>query len=100
MELFIWSRFHGDYAKDIPTANNFSGEVTVKTPSFVAQPGDVVVFNEDFGSGAGHTAIVLNGNADGNVMQFTRIKIGMVAALTRQKLRNVSRMIMKLKCGL
>ncbi|MBL0846911.1 MULTISPECIES: CHAP domain-containing protein [Mammaliicoccus] len=63
---------HGDYAKDIPTANNFSGEATVykNSPSFVAKPGDIVVFNGDFGSGAGHTAIVLNGNADGNLMQF------------------------------
>lgn len=63
---------HGDYAKDIPTANDFSGEATVykNTPSFVAQPGDVVVFNDSYGSGAGHTAIVLNGNADGNLMQF------------------------------
>nr|WP_263313524.1 CHAP domain-containing protein [Mammaliicoccus sp. Marseille-Q6498] len=63
---------HGAYAKDIPTANDFSGEATVykNTPSFVAKPGDVVVFNEDFGSGAGHTAIVTNGNADGNLMKF------------------------------
>ncbi len=63
---------HGDYAKDIPTENDFTGEATVykNTPSFVAKPGDIVVFNEDYGSGAGHTAIVLNGNADGNLNQF------------------------------
>ncbi|MGW7996701.1 CHAP domain-containing protein [Staphylococcus xylosus] len=62
----------GDYAKDIPEENNFIGEATVyeNTPDFKATAGDIVVFNENYGEGAGHTAIVTNGNYDGNYLQF------------------------------
>lgn len=62
----------GDYAKDIPTENNFDGEATVhkSTEGFKAQKGDIVVFNENYGGGAGHTAIVTNGNEDGNYQKF------------------------------
>lgn len=62
----------GDYAKDIPTENNFEGEATVykNTYDFKAKPGDIVVFNENYGNGAGHTAIVTDANYDGNYMKF------------------------------
>lgn len=59
-------------AKDIPYANNFSGEATIykNTPTFEAKPGDVVVFSGRYGGGFGHTAIVLDGNYDGKLMKF------------------------------
>lgn len=49
-------------AADIPTWNNFDGEATVykNSPSFLAQPGDVVVFNRSYGQGYGHVGIVLS----------------------------------------
>ncbi|MEL3712420.1 CHAP domain-containing protein, partial [Staphylococcus borealis] len=58
--------------KDIPYANNFSGEATIykNTPTFEAKPGDVVVFSGRYGGGFGHTAIVLDGNYDGKLMKF------------------------------
>ena len=62
----------GDYAKDIPEENNFIGEAQVyeNTEDFKATAGDIVVFNDAYGNGAGHTAIVTNGNYDGNYTQF------------------------------
>ncbi|MBU0437065.1 CHAP domain-containing protein [Staphylococcus succinus] len=62
----------GDYAKEIPTKNNFDGEATVykNSATFEAKAGDIVVFNEEFGNGAGHTAIVTDGNYDGNHYKF------------------------------
>lgn len=62
----------GAYAKQIPFANDFTGEATVykNTPEFKAKAGDIVVFNDNYGKGAGHTAIVTNGNADGNYYKF------------------------------
>lgn len=40
-------------AADIPTWNNFTGEATVyeNTLSFLAKPGDVVIFNRNYGGG-------------------------------------------------
>ncbi|MEB6231377.1 SH3 domain-containing protein [Mammaliicoccus sciuri] len=56
----------GASAKDIPfnTENkaNFKKEATVyeNTPSFKAQPGDLVVFDEKYGQGDGHVAWVIS----------------------------------------
>lgn len=52
--------------------NDFSGKAVVynNTEKFKAQPGDIVVFNGNYGGGYGHVAIVLNGNYDGNLMKF------------------------------
>ena len=49
-------------AADIPTWNNFKGEATIyeNTLSFQAQPGDLVIFNRNYGQGYGHVAIVLS----------------------------------------
>ncbi|PNZ17391.1 SH3 domain-containing protein [Staphylococcus succinus] len=65
----------GDSAKDIPFENNFDGLATVyeNTIDFKAQEGDIVVFNENYGAGHGHVAVVLNGNYDGNYMQFVSL---------------------------
>ncbi len=59
-------------AADIPNANNFDGEAVIypNTPSFKAEPGDVVIFNRSYGCGYGHVAIVTNGNIDGNYNTF------------------------------
>ncbi|VED60498.1 SH3 domain-containing protein [Staphylococcus simulans] len=59
-------------AADIPNANNFDGEAVIypNTPSFKAEPGDVVIFNRSYGGGYGHVAIVTNGNIDGNYNTF------------------------------
>ncbi|HHO1182440.1 TPA: CHAP domain-containing protein, partial [Staphylococcus aureus] len=59
-------------AKDIPYANNFNSEAKIyhNTPTFKAEPGDLVVFSGRFGGGYGHTAIVLNGDYDGKLMKF------------------------------
>ena len=50
-------------AADIPDPkwNNFDGEATVyqNTPSFLALPGDLVIFNRNYGNGYGHVGIVL-----------------------------------------
>lgn len=52
----------GAGAADIPTANNFSGKATIynNTPSFLAQPGDLVIFPRSFGNGYGHVAWVVS----------------------------------------
>lgn len=49
-------------AADIPTWNNFTNEATVyeNTQSFQALPGDVVIFNRNYGNGYGHVGIVLS----------------------------------------
>ena len=51
----------GAGAADIPTHNNFKGEATVheNTKSFLAKPGDLVVFNRNYGGGYGHVSIVV-----------------------------------------
>ena len=51
----------GNGAADIPTHNNFKGEATVheNTKSFLAKPGDLVVFNRNYGGGYGHVSIVV-----------------------------------------
>lgn len=65
----------GDSAKDIPFENNFDslGTVYENTVDFKAQEGDIVVFNSNYGAGHGHVAVVLNGNYDGNYMQFVSL---------------------------
>lgn len=52
----------GNGAIDIPTHNNFDGEATVyeNTKSFKAEPGDMVVFNANYGQGYGHVAWVIS----------------------------------------
>lgn len=62
-----WQKLYGHNlqgagAADIPTANNFSGKATIynNTPSFLAQPGDLVIFPRSFGNGYGHVAWVLS----------------------------------------
>ena len=79
---FYWNyltggRLAGFSAKNIPTANNFTGLATVyeNTPSFKAQEGDIVVFNGNYGGGHGHVAIVTNGNYDGNYMKFQSLDL-------------------------
>ena len=51
----------GNGAADIPTHNDFKGEATVheNTKSFLAKPGDLVVFNRNYGGGYGHVSIVV-----------------------------------------
>ena len=51
----------GAGAADIPTHNNLKGEATVyeNTKSFLAKPGDLVVFNRNYGGGYGHVSIVV-----------------------------------------
>ena len=51
----------GNGAADILTHNNFKGEATVheNTKSFLAKPGDLVVFNRNYGGGYGHVSIVV-----------------------------------------
>lgn len=51
----------GEGAADIPNENNFKGEATVynNTPEFLAKPGDLVVFNRNYGGGFGHVAWVI-----------------------------------------
>lgn len=52
----------GEGAKDIPTWNNFSGKATVykNTESFLAQPGDLVIWGSQMGNGYGHVAWVVS----------------------------------------
>lgn len=52
----------GDGAIDIPSHNNFDNEATVyeNTKSFKAEPGDMVVFNANYGQGYGHVAWVIS----------------------------------------
>ncbi|MDW4350770.1 SH3 domain-containing protein [Staphylococcus saprophyticus] len=56
----------GEGAADIPNKNNFKGEATVhqNTPSFLAQPGDLVVFGPKYGGGYGHVAWVIEATLD------------------------------------
>ena len=51
----------GNGAADIPTHNDFKGEATVyeNTKSFLAKPGDLVIFNRNYGGGYGHVSIVV-----------------------------------------
>ena len=65
----------GEGAADIPNKNNFKDEATVynNTESFKAQEGDIGVLNRSYGGGYGHTFIVINGNYDGNYMQFVSL---------------------------
>ena len=65
----------GEGAADIPNVNDFKGEATVyqNTPEFKAKPGDVVIFNRNYGGGYGHVAIVLDGNHDGSYNQFVSL---------------------------
>ena len=49
------------------------GTVYENTVNFKAQEGDIVVFNDNYGAGNGHVAVVLNGNYDGNYMQFVSL---------------------------
>ena len=53
-------------AADIPTWNNFTGEATVyeNTLSFLAKPGDVVIFNRNYGEGYGHVGIVISATSN------------------------------------
>lgn len=52
----------GAGAADIPFQNDFTNEAHVynNTQSFLAKPGDVVVFPRTFGGGYGHVAIVIS----------------------------------------
>ena len=52
----------GAGAADIPFQNDFTNEAHVynNTQSFLAKPGDVVVFPRTFGGGYGHVAVVIS----------------------------------------
>lgn len=52
----------GTGAADIPFQNDFTNEAHVynNTQSFLAKPGDVVVFPRTFGGGYGHVAVVIS----------------------------------------
>lgn len=65
-QLYPGERLKGYSAKNIPTENNFSGKATVynNTESFLAKPGDMVVFNGSYGGGHGHVAWVLEATLD------------------------------------
>ena len=65
-QLFPGERLKGYSAKNIPSANNFKGKATVynNTESFLAKPGDMVVFNGSYGGGHGHVAWVLEATLD------------------------------------
>ena len=65
-QLFPGERLKGYSAKNIPTENDFSGKATVynNTESFLAKPGDMVVFNGSYGGGHGHVAWVLEATLD------------------------------------
>ncbi|WP_239748946.1 MULTISPECIES: SH3 domain-containing protein [unclassified Mammaliicoccus] len=56
----------GNGAADIPTHNDFKGEATVyeNTKSFLAKPGDLVIFNRNYGGGYGHVSIVVDATLD------------------------------------
>lgn len=49
LESSLWSWIKGYGAKDIPYANNFNSEAKIyhNTPTFKAEPGDLVVLVED-----------------------------------------------------
>lgn len=61
MQLFDY-RLKGEGAADIPNVNNFNGVATVhqNTPEFLAKPGDLVVFNRNYGGGYGHVGWVIS----------------------------------------
>ena len=65
-QLYPGERLKGYSAKNIPSANNFKGKATVynNTESFLAKPGDMVVFNGSYGGGHGHVAWVLEATLD------------------------------------
>lgn len=67
----------GSSAKNIHKDNvaglKGKAEVIKNTPDFIAQPGDLVIFNGNYGQGYGHVGIVTNGNYDGKVMQFVSL---------------------------
>lgn len=52
----------GEGAADIPNENDFTNEAKVyqNTPTFLAKPGDVVVWNRNYGGGYGHVAVVIS----------------------------------------
>ncbi|MDN8848946.1 CHAP domain-containing protein, partial [Staphylococcus aureus] len=49
-----------------PNKNDFNGKATVyqNTETFLAKPGDLVVFNRTFGGGYGHVAWVIEATLD------------------------------------
>ena len=53
-------------AADIPTWNNFTGEATVyeNTLSFLAKPGDVVIFNRNYGNVIWHVGVVISATSN------------------------------------
>lgn len=59
-------KLKGEGAADIPNRNNFNGEADVfqKTESFIAKPGDLVVFSKKYGGGYGHVAWVIEATLD------------------------------------
>lgn len=59
-------KLKGEGAADIPNQNNFNGEAHVyqNTESFLAKPGDLVVFNRNYGGGYGHVAWVIEATLD------------------------------------
>ncbi|NGR92908.1 CHAP domain-containing protein, partial [Staphylococcus aureus] len=65
--LYLFNhRLKGVGAADIPTWNDFTNEATVyeNTVSFQALPGDVVIFNRNYGGGYGHVGIVISATLD------------------------------------
>ena len=56
----------GQGAADIPNVNDFSGKATVyqNTTSFLAKPGDIVVWGRNFGQGYGHVGVVIEATLD------------------------------------
>ena len=86
-------------AADIPTWNDFTGEATVykNTPSFQARPGDVVIFNRNYGSGYGHVGVVLSATLNSiSILEqnWLGVPIGRL-----QRLLHVARMAMTSLCG-
>ncbi|MGP0637787.1 SH3 domain-containing protein [Staphylococcus xylosus] len=59
-------KLKGEGAADIPNKNDFNGKATVyqNTETFLAKPGDLVVFNRTFGGGYGHVAWVIEATLD------------------------------------
>lgn len=59
-------RLSGMYAKDIPTDNadllRNIATVYENTPNFLPLPGDIVIFNGSYGSGAGHDTYLYGGS--------------------------------------
>lgn len=67
-KLFPGTQLSGASAVNIPTDNKslLNGRATVykNTPSFLAKPGDMVVFNSNYGGGHGHVGWVLSATLD------------------------------------